>query len=233
MNTHKTKIILLLSLALLFTLSACGGKETPTPEPVESLSLDYVIAEGHVFPARDIWLNFSAQGRVAEILIEAGEKVSRGQVLMRLDNSEGSEAALLAAELELISARQGFDDFTRTAELGSAVAWQAYLNAQTLRGGAEEVWEDLNLENLEDDIDDAIIEVRDTESDLEEALEEWEKYQDVDSGNYARQAAEDDLRVPSERLTAPGPTWMPPWLLKQRPNGTSRCGLMRVLISIS
>jgi len=198
MNTHKTKIILLLSLALLFALSACGGKETPTPEPVESLSLDYVIAEGHVFPARDIWLNFSAQGRVAEILVEAGEKVSRGQVLMRLDNSQGSEAALLAAELELISARQDFDDFTRTAELGSAVAWQAYLNAQTLRGGAEEVWEDLNLENLEDDIDDAIIEVRDTESDLEEALEEWEKYQDVDSGNYARQAAEDDLEDAQE-----------------------------------
>lgn len=198
MNTHKTKIILFLSLALLFTLSACGGKETPTPEPVESLSLDYVIAEGHVFPARDIWLNFSAQGRVAEILVEAGEKVSRGQVLMRLDNSEGSEAALLAAELELISARQGFDDFTRTAELGSAVAWQAYLNAQTLRGSAEREWEDLNFENLEDDIDDALIEVRDTESDLDDAREEWEKYQDVDQGNYARQAAEDDLEDAQE-----------------------------------
>lgn len=198
MNTHKTKIILFLSLALLFTLSACGGKETPTPEPVESLSLDYVIAEGHVFPARDIWLNFSAQGRVAEILVEAGEKVSRGQVLMRLDNSEGSEAALLAAELELISARQGFDDFTRTAELGSAVAWQAYLNAQTLRGSAEREWEDLNLEYLEDDIDDALIEVRDTESDLDDAREEWEKYQDVDQGNYARQAAEDDLEDAQE-----------------------------------
>ncbi len=198
MNTHKTKIILFLSLALLFTLSACGGKETPTPEPVESLSLDYVIAEGHVFPARDIWLNFSAQGRVTEILVEAGEKVSRGQVLMRLDNSEGSEAALLAAELELISARQGFDDFTRTSELGSAVAWQAYLNAQTLRGAAEELWEDLNLENLGDDIDDALIEVRDTESDLDDAREEWEKYQDVDQGNYARQAAEDDLEKAQE-----------------------------------
>ncbi|MFV1950070.1 MAG: HlyD family secretion protein [Anaerolineales bacterium] len=198
MNTHKTKIILFLSLALLFTLSACGGKETPTPEPVESLSLDYVIAEGHVFPARDIWLNFSAQGRVTEILVEAGEKVSRGQVLMRLDNSEGSEAALLAAELELISARQGFDDFTRTSELGSAVAWQAYLNAQTLRGDAEREWEDLNIENLEDDIDDALIEVRDTESDLDDAREEWEKYQDVDQGNYARQAAEDDLEKAQE-----------------------------------
>ncbi len=198
MNIQKTKIILFLSLVLLITLSACGGKETPTPEPVESLSLDHVIAEGHVFPARDIWLNFSAQGRVAEILVEGGEKVSRGQVLMRLDNSEGSEAALLAAELELISSRQGFDNFTRTSELGSAAAWQAYLNAQMLRGEAEREWEDLNLENLEDEIDDALIEVRDTESDLDDAREEWEKYQDVDQGNYARQAAEDDLEDAQE-----------------------------------
>jgi len=198
MNTHKTKIILLLSLALLFTLSACGGKETPTPEPVESLSLDYVIAEGHVFPARDIWLNFSAQGRVAEILIEAGEKVSRGQVLMRLDNSEGSEAALLAAELELTRAQQDYDDFTRTSGLSTAQTWQAYLYTQMQRGEAESEWEDLDLEFLEDDIDDAIIEVRDTESDLEEALEEWEIYQDIDEGNYARQAAEDDLEDAQE-----------------------------------
>ena len=198
MKTQFTKIILVLSLVLLITLSACGAEETPTLEPVESISLDYVVAEGHIFPAHDSWLNFSAQGRVAEILVVEGEKVRRDQILMRLSDSEGAEAALLAAELELTRARQDYDDFTRTSELGSAQAWQAYLSTQTQRGEAESEWEDLDLEFLEDKIDDALIEVRDREDELEDALEEWEIYQDIDEGNYARQAAEDDLEDAQE-----------------------------------
>ena len=193
MNTQNTKIILFLSLVLLFTLSACGAEETPTLEPVEIISLDYVIAEGHLLPAHDSWLNFSAQGKVAEILVVEGEKVRRDQILMRLADSEGAEASLQAAELELIRARQDYDAFTRTSELGSAKAWQTYLAAQMGRGEAEREWEDLDLERLEDNIDDALIEVRDREDELEDALEEWDNYQDVDEGNYARQAAEDDL----------------------------------------
>ena len=201
MNTQNTKIVLFLSLVLLLTLSACGAEETPTLEPVESISLDYVVAEGHIFPVHDSWLNFSAQGKVAEILVREGEKVSRNQVLMRLADSESAQASLLAAELELTKARQDFDDFTRTSGLSTALAWQTYLNAQAQRGQAEEVWEDLNLENLEDDIDDALIDVRDTESELEDDLDEWDKYQDVDEGNYARQAAEDDLEDAQEAFT--------------------------------
>ena len=94
MNTHKTKTILFISLAILLTLSACGGQETPIPEPVESISLDHVITEGHILPLQDAWLNFSAQGKVAEILVGEGDKVSQGQILMRLADSESAQAAL-------------------------------------------------------------------------------------------------------------------------------------------
>ena len=198
MKTKNTHIILFFSLVLVFTLSACGAEETPILEPVESISLDHVVAEGHVFPVRDSWLNFSAQGKVAEILVSEGEKVTRGQTLMLLADRESAEASLLAAELELTMAQQDYDDFIRTSELVSAKAWQTYLVAQTQRGDAEQAWEDLDLEYLEDRIDDALIEVRDTESDLEDAKEEWDKYLDVDQGNYARQAAEDDLEEAQE-----------------------------------
>ncbi len=198
MKTKNTHIILFFSLVLVFTLSACGAEETPILEPVESISLDYVVAEGHLLPARESWLNFSAQGKVAEILVSEGEKVTRGQALMLLADRESAEASLLAAELELTMAQQDYDDFIRTSELVSANAWQTYLVAQTQRGDAEQAWEDLDLEYLEDRIDDALIEVRDTESDLEDAKEEWDKYLDVDQGNYARQAAEDDLEEAQE-----------------------------------
>jgi len=198
MKTRNTKIILFLSLVLAFTLSACGAEETPTLEPVESISLDYVVAEGHIFPVHHSWLNFAAQGRVAEILVEEGEKVTWDQPLIHLADREGAEASLLAAELELTQARQDFDDFTRTSGLATALAWQTYQSAQAQRGAAEEEWEDLNLESLEDNIDDARIEVRDSEDDLKDAQEEWEKYKDVNETNYTRQAAEDDLEEAQE-----------------------------------
>ena len=198
MNTHKSKLILFLSLVLLLTLSSCAGQETPIPEPVVNISLDHVIAEGRILPVQDSWLNFSAQGKVAEILVEEGEKVSRGQVLMHLADSESAQAALLAAEMELISANQDYDDFIRTSDLGSAKAWQTYLDAQQLRAEAERDWEDLDLDYLEDRIDDALVEVRDLEYDLRDVQEEVDKYQDVDESNYARQAAEDDFEDAQE-----------------------------------
>ena len=82
--------------------------------------------------------------------------------------------------------------------MAAANAWQAYLNIQTQRGDAEREWEDLDHDYLEDRIDDALIEVRDRESELEEAQEDWAKYEDVDEDNYARQAAADDLEDAQE-----------------------------------
>ena len=198
MKTQIYKIVLLLSLVLGFTLSACGGEETPSPEPVESVSLDTVVAEGHLLPALSSWLNFAAQGRVDEILVKEGDQVAKDQVLMRLADREGTEASLLAAELELTHARQDYDDFLRMSEFATAEAWQVYLGAQFQQAEAERKWEDLNLESLEDNIDDAWVEVRDREDDLEDAQEEWEKYQDVKETNYTRQAAEDDLEEAQE-----------------------------------
>jgi len=198
MKTQISKIILLLSLVLVLILSACGGEETPIPDPVESVSLDIVVAEGHIYPAQDSWLNFAAQGRVYEILVEQGEQVTKDQVLIRLADREGAEASLLAAELELTRVKQEYDDFLRMSELATAETWQVYLDIEAQRGEIENEWEDLNIEFLEDKIDDARIEVRDREDDLEDAQDEWDKYQDVDESNYARKAAEDDLEEAQE-----------------------------------
>jgi multidrug efflux pump subunit AcrA (membrane-fusion protein) len=198
MNMKKTIIILGLSLIILLALSACGAKETPAPVRTESLDLGYVIAEGHVVPLQHSWLSFPVQGRVAEILVEEGDRVSKGQDLARLADSESAAAALQAAELELLSAQQELNDFTRTADLAAAQAWQSYQEAQALRAELEEDWENLDLDYLEDRVDDARIEVRDRRSDLEDAQEEWDKYQDVDETNYSRQAAEDDLEAAQE-----------------------------------
>lgn len=200
MNAKKRIIFLGLSLILLIALSACGSEETPTQVVEESISLDYVIAEGHIIPVQHSWLTFAAQGRVAEILVEEGDQVNQGQALMRLADSEGATAALLAAKLELLSAQQDSEDFSRSADLAANQSWQAYQNAQILRAEAEKIWEKLDLDTLEDRVDDARIEVRDREQELVDAQEEWEKYQDLNETNYARQSAEDDLEKAQENL---------------------------------
>ena len=198
MNTKKTIIFLGLSLLTLFALSACGAEETPTPAAEENVGLDYVIAEGHILPLHHSWLSFAAPGRVAEILVEEGDQVKQDQVLAQLADSESAQAALAAAELELLSAQQAYDAFFRTANLSSAQVWQAYQEAQSQRAILEGVWEKLDLERLEEEVDDARIEVRDREEELEEAQDEWEKYQDASETNSSRQAAEDDLEEAQE-----------------------------------
>lgn len=198
MKTEKRILILTLSLFLILGLSACGAEETPAPVREVSVSPDDVIAEGHVVPIQSSWLNFAVQGRVAEILVEEGELVGQGQNLIQLNHDQAARAGLKAAELELIQARQAYNDFLRTSDLAGAQAWQAYQAAQTLRGEAEEEWEDLDLDFLEDRVDDARIDLRDREDEWEDAVEDWEKYQDVDEDNYARQAAEDDLEDAQE-----------------------------------
>ncbi len=97
-------------------------------------------------------------------------------------------------------AQQDHDDFIRSSDIAAANAWQVYLDIQKQRGDAEREWEDLDRDYLEDRIDDAMIEVRDRESELEDAQEDWEKYADVDENNYARQAAADDLEDAQENF---------------------------------
>ncbi|MBT3188419.1 MAG: HlyD family efflux transporter periplasmic adaptor subunit [Anaerolineae bacterium] len=194
----KTNLLILLSLALILTLSACATEETPVPEPAEIQSLDYVVAEGHILPMQDVRLSFSARGTVEEILVEEGEKVAKDQVIIRLADSEQAEASLRAAELALITAQDAYDDFARTGGLATANAWQAYMDAQIIRAEAEREWEKVDVDNLEDDIEDAHADLNDFEEDLQDAQDDFDKYADLDEDNSKRKDAEDDLEDAQE-----------------------------------
>jgi HlyD family secretion protein len=198
MNKKLTFSMIIISLTAVLLLSACGGQETPVATPIAAPSLDSVVAEGKILPARDLQLNFAAEGRVAEILVQEGEQVSAGQVLIELEDSEPAQAAREEAHLALISARQDLDDFLRTADLQLAQAWEELQAAQVRRAEAEREWEDLDLDRLEDEIDEAQIEVEDRQEDLEDAEEELEKYRDVAEDNLDRERAEDDLEAALE-----------------------------------
>lgn len=193
------RIALLLLTVVVLSLASCGGAESQPemvqPEPVASGA---VIAEGNLVPNQDLTLAFRVRGEVAEILVEEGQQVQEDQVLVRLANREQAEASLAAAELELITAQQAYDNLIRTEGLGRAAAWQTYMDVQIARAEAERDWEDLNVDNIEDRIEDREADVQDELEDLEEAQEDFDKYADLDEDNSKRVNAEDDLEDAQE-----------------------------------
>ena len=191
MKSWKNLTLFLAALALILT--ACGGQDAmPTPQSTP-LPVEAVIAEGHLVPNDDLTLSFTVRGKVAEILVEKGDKVSEGVVLVRLADREQAEATLASAQLELTTAQQAYDDLIRTEGLDRSEAWQAYMDAQVERGDAEKKWEDLNVDNIDDDIEDAKAKVQDRKEDLDDAQEEFDKYKDLDEDNTKRKNAKDDL----------------------------------------
>lgn len=66
-----------------------------------------VTATGTVLPAAEVVLSFEVGGRVAQVLVTAGQRVQRGEALARLDTTDlmlqvrGAEAALAAAQARL------------------------------------------------------------------------------------------------------------------------------------
>jgi HlyD family secretion protein len=188
----KTLFLTFALLALL--LAACGPQTEPvveTPVVVDTT----VIAEGRIVPAADVRLSFNVRGTVAEILVSEGQQVQRGDVLARLSDREQAQATLAASTLELTSAQQAYDEFTRAEGLSRAQAWDAYLQAQTARAAAERAWEDLDLRDIDDEIEEAEADLNDLKADLDDAEEEFEKYKDLNEDNTRRRDAEDDLET--------------------------------------
>jgi multidrug efflux pump subunit AcrA (membrane-fusion protein) len=191
-------------LALLFCVMLIAGcaAATPTPgiEPEPAAPAPSVIAEGRLLPARSESLAFPAQGRIAEILVEEGDLVAEGQVLVRLGDRQQSLAALAAAELELTSARQALDTLERTAALTHAAAWQSLLDAQKTRAEAEREWERLDLDGIDRDIENAQATLEDRREDVKDAQVEFDKYRNLAEDNVSRTNAEDRLEQAREDL---------------------------------
>ncbi|HCK67507.1 MAG TPA: hypothetical protein DHW49_14700 [Anaerolineae bacterium] len=185
-----SSFIILTSLVLM----ACGAQPAETTAPVEEIiSSNEVIAEGRLEPVQGTNLTFQARGIVEEVLVKAGDSVSEGDVLVRLANAG-------AAEAQVVIAQNAYDSLLRNESGDRAKLWQAYMNAQIARADAEEDWEDLNVDSIEDRIEDIEADIEDLREDLQDAQEEFDKYSNLDEDNSRRQTAEDDLETAQENL---------------------------------
>ncbi|MEZ5459366.1 MAG: efflux RND transporter periplasmic adaptor subunit [Steroidobacteraceae bacterium] len=132
---------LLLPLLLAATLTACSGKAA---EPAVELPLVTVLAPGlsdvttsveftGTINARDETA-IAAEGegaRIAAVLVEAGDRVRRGQLLARLDTSV-AQPQLRSIEAALAEARAAADLAAAEARRAEEVAASGALSAQEI-----------------------------------------------------------------------------------------------------
>lgn len=117
----RTLFITVIVLSLGILVSACGGaaNATPTAEVIPTvIADDTVIAEGRLEPVHYADVAFNNGGTVSEVLVQDGQAVKKGQVLIRIGDATDPNYA--AAELELANVEQAFKELEKTA--GSELA---------------------------------------------------------------------------------------------------------------
>ncbi|MFH2102949.1 MAG: efflux RND transporter periplasmic adaptor subunit [Chloroflexota bacterium] len=196
MNILKKSLFVFLVFSLLLTGCRSQG-DTVGTEETAATPLP-VIAEGRIVPADFLNLTFAVRGHVEAILVEEGQQVRAGQVLVRLADQEQAEAALAAAHLAHEQAQQDHAAFVRTEDLARANTWKAYMEAQAARAIAERQWEALDLDGINERIEAAEADLRDRQQDLEDAQARFDRYADLDPANATREQAENDLEQTQE-----------------------------------
>ncbi len=106
-------LVVLLVVGLVFVRPRMATAiQTQLPErtaTIERGNLDvWVTGTGKIQPAAQAMLSFKASGNVGEILVEVGQLVPAGAVLMELDQAS-LDPSLISAEADLISARENLE----------------------------------------------------------------------------------------------------------------------------
>jgi multidrug efflux pump subunit AcrA (membrane-fusion protein) len=126
-NNHNRPVqlsLVVLFTFLAFTLAACNqmveGQATPRPADVGRQPV--VSATGKIIPEREALLSVLTSGIVEDVLVEKGDPVREGQVLVQLEGSEQQAAAVSAAELALVNAQFALDKLYKDTNLMAAEA---------------------------------------------------------------------------------------------------------------
>ena len=120
MKTVKLSVFILLVLAL----TACGagkaGQATPAATQPPVVADSTIVAEGRVEPANYAAVAYNASGVISDVLVQEGDQVKKGDVLVKLGNE--TDKAYTAAQLELTTAQQAYDDLLDSSGTEAAQA---------------------------------------------------------------------------------------------------------------
>ena len=183
MKQSKNVVLWLIVIGLVL-----GGCALPSPQTEEepttaaaapaapSGPTGRVVAEAEVVPLRHTSLSFISSGVIEEVYYAEGEVVEASEIIAVLEGREHLEAAVAAAELELLNAQQTLDDLYDNADIRRAEA--EFRHAAAARN-YDEVQEDLeqltwphgNQEKIDEAYAEYIVELQRTE----DAKKEYDK----------------------------------------------------------
>ena len=118
---------ILCTLLVALTLSSCGGKDAKTPPTVAPLPVKVQVVGEHTSVARHTYvgtieeerrvpLSVETGGQVLEVACRMGDRVQKGDVLLRVD----SASAIDAREAARATLRQAEDAYRRVTEVHGA-----------------------------------------------------------------------------------------------------------------
>ena len=187
-------LVLVISGLLFSGCDLIANVEEPTPVPTPVVKMG-VVAEANLVPEDYVFVNFPQPGKVADILVEIGDRVNAGEVLVRLEHKESVEAQILAAELAVLDAEQHLDKLKEQAGLVAAQAKINLVEARQALVDAERAWDAIDTDDFIEELDDARLEMIDARDDLKEAEENYADHADFSEDHPLRVQYEDELEV--------------------------------------
>ncbi|MFZ6026578.1 MAG: efflux RND transporter periplasmic adaptor subunit [Chloroflexota bacterium] len=155
-------------------------------------------ATGTVRANQQANLAWEASGNAGAPVVQEGDRVDAGQVLVSLD-ADNLPASILAARADLLNAQKQLDDLQDSSQ-ATVQAAQAVSNTQKALIEAQKLYdEEYDAEDYQDEIDRANEEVLDAEEELEDAQDDFEPYKDRDPDNQTRKSYEDKLEAAQEK----------------------------------
>ncbi|MCD6402029.1 MAG: efflux RND transporter periplasmic adaptor subunit [Anaerolineales bacterium] len=189
-------IIIVLALSSLgywgYIRYAAPIQETPSPQVVdtEKSTIPTIIsAEGKVVPFQYAHLSFRVPGFVEQTYVKKGNRVKKGTLLAHLENQEQLEAAVAAANLEYVSAKQALLELYDKHDLALAQAQQTVAESRSSLDEAQRTLDNLNATASESDLEAARAGVALAEKILKEAQDLYNQYSHKPENNAKRAAA--------------------------------------------
>jgi multidrug efflux pump subunit AcrA (membrane-fusion protein) len=175
-----------------------------------------IRANGILLPIRQMELSFGTGGFIQNVEVEVGEFVSLGQVLISLDSTEADlalqqaeadlaaaqanydlvtagkpteqEAAIAAANLELIAAQQSLAAVYADADLAAAQALQAVVDAQKAVADNKRALDNMGAAANQATIDAAYANMILAKDKLDKAEDDYEPWRNKPENNTTRAA---------------------------------------------
>ncbi len=198
---RKTIILMFLFLMVSLLLVSCqalGSTPTAAPDATEvplAVLDSALVVEGRLVPKETVQIAFNSSGEVAEVLVEEGDVVQRGQVLARLGNRESLESTLANARLELaaanqelLTAEQALKQLEKDLPTAQTTALQTLTAARDQLRDAERNLRALTTPAEQFDIDEAKANLALAKKALEKAQEDYEPWENKPEDNLTRAA---------------------------------------------